>query len=205
MHPEAIESKTRNVLEKIRLIGITKQFYLAGGTALALYLGHRESIDLDWFSDQSFSNDDLKKELSTQGFFELDREDKDTILGILDRVRISFFRYNYGLINPPVDFEGTKIASEQDIAAMKIDAISSRGSKKDFVDIYFLLQKYSLGELINFFERKYGGIKFNRLHILKSLVYFDDAEKQPEPIMLKEFDWRKAKATIEIAVKKYLE
>jgi len=191
-------------LEKIGLTGITKQFYLAGGTALALYLGHRESIDLDWFSDQSFSNDDLKKELSTQGVFELDREDKDTILGVLDRVKISFFRYNYALVYPPVDFNGIKLSSEQDIAAMKIDAISSRGSKKDFIDIYFLLQKYSLRELIDFFERRYSGIKFNRLHILKSLIYFDDAEKQPEPIMLKEFDWKKAKDFIEKTVKEYL-
>jgi hypothetical protein len=87
-------------------------------------------------------------------------------------------------------------ADERDIAAMKIDAVSSRGSKKDFIDIYFLLEKYSLSDLLEIFEKKYAAIKFNRVHILKSLSYFEDAESEPMPIMLKPISWEDVKKKI---------
>jgi len=93
-------------------------------------------------------------------------------------------------------FGGIKIADEKDIACMKIDAISSRGSKKDFIDLYFLLEKYSLPELISFFEKKYSAIEFNKLHILKSLTYFKDAEDEPMPIMIKNTNWADVKKKI---------
>jgi hypothetical protein len=93
---------------------------------------------------------------------------------------------------------------ERDIAAMKIDTISARGSKKDFVDIYFLMQKYSLTQLISFFEEKYKNIKYNKMHILKSLVYFADADSDPDPLMLVDFDWGKIKLFIEHETKKII-
>ena len=95
-----------------------------------------------------------------------------------------------------VKFEGIKLADEWDIACMKIDAISSRGSKKDFIDLYFLLEKYNLLELLAFFERKYSDIKFNKMHIFKSLIYFDDAEDEPMSIMIKEVKWKEVKNKI---------
>ncbi|MEK7161153.1 MAG: nucleotidyl transferase AbiEii/AbiGii toxin family protein, partial [Patescibacteria group bacterium] len=104
-----------------------------------------------------------------------------------------------------IDFENAKLADERDIAAMKIDAVSSRGSKKDFVDLYFLLEKYSLPELIDFFEKKYSNIKFNKLHILKSLTYFEDAEKEPMPEMLKQANWDSIKKKITLETNKFLE
>ena len=96
-------------------------------------------------------------------------------------------------------------ADERDIAAMKIDAISSRGSKKDFFDIYFLLKKYSLQELIDFFEKKYSGIQYNKLHILKSLVFFEDAETEPVPVMLQDANWEEVKKGISIELEKLIE
>jgi hypothetical protein len=95
-----------------------------------------------------------------------------------------------------IDFEGVKLADERDIAAMKIDAASSRGSKKDFIDIYFLLKKYTLENLIGFFEQKYKDINYNKLHILKSFIYFEDAENEPMPKMIQEVDWDKVKQNI---------
>lgn len=204
MFAETINSETKRVLEKIAENRIAANFYLAGGTGLAIQLGHRISIDLDWFSYDDFSNDGLKKELSKIGDFELTGEEEGTIHGIIDGVRASFLRYGYKLLFPLLDFENVKMADERDIAAMKIDAVSSRGSRKDFVDIYFLLGKYSLSELIGFFEKKYADIKYNKLHILKSLTFFEDAEGEPMPAMIKPMNWNEAKKKIAAETNKFL-
>jgi len=169
---------------------------------LAVQLGHRESIDLDFFSRIDFSVASLKNSLAEIGMLEIDYEEKGTLSGTLDGVKISFFHYGYEQLFPLLDYEGICLADERDIAAMKIDTISSRGSKKDFADIWFLMKKYSLLQLIEFFEKKYKNISYNKLHILKSLVYFDDAENDPSPMMLADFDWSEAKKDIEKEVKK---
>lgn len=143
MHPESINQKTSLVFEKIAKSGLASKFYLAGGTALAIQLGHRESIDLDFFSQENFSHAELKNKLPESGKFYLSGEEEGTLHGALDEVKSSFLKYSYDLMYPFLDFEGIKIADERDIAAMKIDAISSRGSKKDFIDLYFLLEKYN--------------------------------------------------------------
>jgi hypothetical protein len=166
-----------------------KGFYLAGGTALAIQLGHRRSIDLDWFKKGSFSAPGIKSILSGLGKTEVISEDKETLNCLLDGVKISFFQYNYKQLFPLIEFNGFKMADERDIAAMKLSAISSRGGKKDFIDLYFLLKKYSLKEIIGFFENKYNGIKYNNLHLLKSLTYFEDADNEPMPIMIMPVDW----------------
>jgi len=120
----------------------------------------------------------------------------------VDHVMVSFFHYGYGLLFPPVKFEGLTLADERDIAAMKLDAVSSRGSRKDFIDIYELLKKHTLAE---FFEKKYAGIKYNMLHILKSLIYFDDADGEPPPMMLHDVGWDDIKQSISQAVSAFSE
>ena len=204
MYPDAINKKTARVLEKIGASQIAKDFYLAGGTALALQIGHRQSIDLDWFSRQDFSGDNLKKTLSELGSFEVISEAPGTLHGLLDNVRVSFFYYDYTQLFPFLAFGKINLADERDIAAMKFSAVSSRGGKKDFLDIYFLLQKYELGELFNFFEKKYKNIKYNKLHILKSLTYFDEAETDPMPIMLHEANWETIKKALQEKIKEFL-
>ena len=196
MHRETLAPETRCVLEKISKQSFIGDFYLVGGTALALHFGHRESIDLDFFSAQDFSLETLKKEVSVLGRYRLTNEEDGTLDGMLDDVKLTFIRYEYPLLFPFVDFDGVKLADERDIACMKIDAVSSRGSKKDFIDIYFLLEKYSLAELLSFFERKYSSIEYNKLHLLKSLAYFDDAEEDVMPKMLKDVDWDAVKEKI---------
>lgn len=204
MHPETINKEAKRVLEKIAASGIAKNFYLAGGTALAIQLGHRKSVDLDWFSANNFSNGELKGKLSLLGKFTLTSEEPGTINGILDGVKISFFHYRYAPLYPFISFNGVNLADRRDIAAMKIDAISSRGSKKDFIDLHFLLKERALKELLGFFERKYGDIDFNKLHILKSLVFFDDAEAEPMPVMLEKVDWNDVKKKLEKEIKKII-
>lgn len=197
MYKQTLAKNTERVLGKITKSGVLEKFYLAGGTALALLLGHRKSEDLDWFSHKSFSNDGIKKALSELGEFQLTGEEQGTVHGVLDEVRVSFLHYDYPMLFPFIRFESVSVADERDIAAMKIDALSSRGSRKDFVDIYFLLQKYALSELMSFFEQKYKNIQFNKLHILKSLVFFEDAETEPMPVMMQKMDWEKIKKEIQ--------
>lgn len=197
MYKQTLAQNTERVLEKITASEAFTDFYLVGGTALALELGHRKSDDLDWFSAKPFSNDRIKRKLSELGEFQLTSEEQGTIHGVLDEVKISFLEYNYKMLFPFVRFENANLADERDIAAMKIDAVSSRGSRKDFVDIYFLLKKYSLPELIGFFEKKYENIQFNKLHILKSMVFFADAEAEPMPIMMQQADWEEIKRSMQ--------
>ncbi len=123
---------------------------------------------------------------------------------ILEGVRLSFFEYSYKVLYPFLEFEGLKIADERDIACMKLSAISSRGSRKDFIDIYFILKKYSLKELFGFFEEKYEGIKYNKIHLLRSLTFFKEADKEAPPLMLKETDWEKVKKEIEEKTQNFL-
>lgn len=204
MHPESIDEKTAFVLEKIGENNISADFYLAGGTALALQIGHRQSIDLDWFSRLEFSNQQLKERLSAMGNLKLINEAPDTINGLLDNVRVSFLRYDYEQLFPLVPFGKINLADERDIAAMKISVASSRGGRKDFIDLFFLLKKYTFEELLNFFEQKYKNIEYNKLHILKSLTYFDDAEEEPMPKMLIQTDWPTVKKTLQTEADKFL-
>ncbi len=202
MYPETINSATKRVWEKIVENSLAKDFYLVGGTALAIQMGHRESIDLDWFGKGDFDVKRLKEKLSDLGELRIEAEEESTLHASLDRVKVTFLSYSYPLIFPLIDFEGGFLADKRDIATMKLDAISSRGSKKDFVDLYFLLKEYSLGELLGLFERKYRGIKYNQLHLIKSLTYFKDAEEEPLPKMIQKVSWEGVKSTIQREVKK---
>lgn len=204
MYEEVLEQKTKRVFRKIKDIKILSEFYLAGGTGLALQFGHRKSIDLDWFSPKVFSLKKLKNELSSSGKLKIDGEDEDTLNCALDGVKLSFFKYPYRVLFPFIRYKNIILADFKDIACMKIDVISSRGSKKDFIDLYFILKKISLKELLGLFDKKYKNIEYNRLHILKSLSYFVEAEKQPLPAMLKEISWDVVKKDIIRETKKLI-
>jgi predicted nucleotidyltransferase component of viral defense system len=165
-----------------------EDFYLAGGTALALQLGHRDSIDFDFFSEQSFSTEDLTKKV--EQIFRNHKvakiqEEKDTLTFVIDdTIKISFFAFPYQLVKPLLDEDNFKMASTEDIGAMKLSAITSRSVLKDYVDLYFILHKISLEELFKLTKEKFPTIDINL--ILKSLVYFDDILE--EPILFKHDD-----------------
>jgi len=182
-------------------------FYLAGGTALALQLGHRDSIDFDFFSEKSFSTKELtqKVEQLFQGHkITKNQEEKDTLSFVIDDVvKISFLSYPYKLIKPLLDEDNFKMASVEDIGAMKLSAITSRSVLKDYVDLYFILHQIKLKDLLNLTEEKFPTIDANS--ILKSLVYFDDI--QEEPILFKHNDnisFESVKEYLSETVKKYL-
>jgi predicted nucleotidyltransferase component of viral defense system len=188
MHPDILETGTERVLTKIVAAGLLDGFYMVGGTALALQYGHRKSIDLDFFLPHDFSLFELKEKIAT-----LD--------GILDGVKLTFLRYPYPLLFPLIPWEGVALADPRDIGCMKIDAISARGSRKDFVDLYVLLEQYPLRDILRMFEEKYAGIHYNTLHLVKSLSYFDDAEMEPMPIMLRSLEWGVVKTKISLEAK----
>jgi predicted nucleotidyltransferase component of viral defense system len=171
-----------NILDKKRMaiLPLLKEFksdfYLAGGTALALQLGHRDSIDFDFFSVKNIDTEKLFERIKTI-FVDYEvkkiQEEKNTLTIIIDEnIKISFFTYRYELLNELINEENLKLASIEDIACMKLSAIVSRSTEKDYVDLYFILQNNSLGNLLKLVQKKFPSLDTNL--VIKSLTYFDD-------------------------------
>jgi hypothetical protein len=202
MYPQTLYPKTKKILDDLKNLGFLKDWYLAGGTGLALQLGHRKSIDLDFFTDNFPKRELLLGQLKTLSP-KITQETKGTLDASMGGVKVSFLEYDYLLLGKKVEYEGIKIAGVLDITCMKVTAISSRGSKKDFVDLYFVLEKYSLSEIFEAVEKKFRGVKYQKLHLLKSISYFADADKDPSPDMIKKASWEDIKKDLEKKVKEY--
>jgi hypothetical protein len=193
MFPEVLPENGKNILDILSRTNILDNFYLAGGTGLALQVGHRKSVDLDFFSDQNFNTMQYINQLNTTGEFKLLDEALGTITGIFNNVKISFFSYNYPLIWDLKSFNRIKIADIKEIGLIKFTAIAGRGTKKDFIDLYWIGNNViSLAELFSFFDQKYGNT-YSLYHTLKSLIYFKDAEDDKMPEMLKQVKWQDIK------------
>ena len=203
MFTNTLPASTAQLLEKLKGAEFLQDFYLSGGTALSLQLGHRESEDLDFFNQNSFQAEKIKLKLQELGELAGIEEGEDTLNAFVDKVKIQFLGYPYKLLEPLVDWQGIKLSSVLDIACTKLLTISARGSRKDFIDLYVLLDKVSLNELFLAVEEKYRGSDYNKIHILKSLSYFDDAQIEPMPRLHTEIVWQELKRTIIAEVKKY--
>ena len=203
LHTAVIEPGTLGILKYISSQEIFESFCLVGGTALALQMGHRLSIDLDFFSPESFDKELFKTELSEYGDWITFSENKIGLRGQLNDVKVDFVTYRYPLLEPATSEEGIRMFSINDIAAMKLSAITNRGAKKDFYDIYFLMRQYGLSQLLEWYQQKYQ--TNNLFMILKSLTYFDDAELTETPVLLqKKTGWTTVKKTILEAVTNYV-
>lgn len=193
MFPEILSETAKQSLEKLKKISVFQNAYLAGGTALALQFGHRYSYDLDFFTTEKFDEKILTQELEEiLSNFRLERQAWRTILGYVGNMRFSIFYYKYPLLFSPHDFNGVRVADAKDIAPMKIAAIADRGAKRDFIDLYFLLATHktlTLQEALELYEKKFGKLAQNKVHLLKSLVYFDDAEQDASPQMIQKVNW----------------
>jgi len=169
-----------------------------GGTSLALQIGHRNSVDLDLFGNVPYSGEELRESLSTNHKLTIITESKNIKIYLLDGVKVDIVNYGYSWIEEAVSEDNLLLASIKDIAAMKITAIIGRGTKKDFIDIYFLLQQFSLSEILDLYLQKYpDGSLFIAL---KSLSFFDDAENDPMPIMFENISWGDVKQGIRDAI-----
>ena len=171
-----------------------KQAYLAGGTALALQIGHRISVDLDFFTQHKFNELELSTKLTSLPKFVQNGTTQWTVWGKIDQTKLSIFYYKYPMLEQTVSFENLQLASLADIAAMKINAIESRGTRRDFVDIYFLSKKYTLEEMLSFYQKKYSVLEDHLYSILRSLDYFEDAEQEKQmPQMITNVNWEEIK------------
>ncbi|OGQ55964.1 MAG: hypothetical protein A3I75_06085 [Deltaproteobacteria bacterium RIFCSPLOWO2_02_FULL_50_16] len=167
---------------------------LAGGTGLALQIGHRVSEDFDFFRTDKYQIKRLHETVKEIGTYETLQEDDKTLTVMVSGIKTSFFCVPDPFIFKTIPYRFFSIADIRDIALMKLIAISGRGSKKDFIDLYAILRKkITLQELVGLVPRKYGSGRANIYHILKSLTYFDDAEKEPVPRMLEPFNWNECR------------
>lgn len=182
-------------LDTLSRAGVLRPFYLAGGTATALQLGHRVSDDLDFFSAESFDADSLVQIVARLGRVEGTEIAPGTVHSRFEGMRLTFLHYPYPLLDPLVPGLGINLASLRDIGCMKIDAVASRGSRRDFVDLYMICTRHRpLDDLLRDFGVKFQRIAYNRAHIFKSLCYFEDAEREPLPKLLTPVVWDDVKA-----------
>ncbi len=197
MYVHTFDEEQKSILGLLNGIEIVQDFYLAGGTALALQYGHRQSMDFDFFKEEPFDIDKVLRQLSKaveKGNIEVRTKQESTLLCYIDDISCSFFRYPYPLLQNTLQFNNINLASAADIAAMKISAISTRGTKRDFVDLFFICQRdYSLREVLDFFQEKFQVVKHDLYHVYKSLSYFEDAERDVMPQMYEKADWKEIK------------
>lgn len=194
LQTQTVQPKLLELLKKIMNSKVFASFNLVGGTALALQLGHRFSVDIDMFGNSEIDEYEFIDELSNFGTLQILKKSKNIIIFSIDGIKVDFVNYKYPLIEKIKTIDNIRLVSDKDIAAMKLNAIAGRGSRKDFIDLYFLLQKYTMQQMIAFYNKKYkDGSEFM---VIKSLNYFDDAEKEELPIMFKNIDWQTIKTTI---------
>jgi hypothetical protein len=175
---------------------------LVGGTSLALQIGHRVSVDLDFFGELTADRISILNALNTLGEVKTLHYTENINVFTLNGIKIDIVNYPYPWLNPAVKDNELCLAGVKDISAMKLAAITGRGSKKDFVDIYFLLKQYSLDRMLDHYKQKYhdGSIFL----VLKSLAYFDDADNEIMPKMCEEIQWKTVKKEIAKKLKNYI-
>jgi len=161
-----------------------KDFNLVGGTALALYWGHRLSVDIDFFSDKKINLDDLEGEISQIPGAMLFSKNPIGLVYIINNIKTDFVNFPYSFFYPSQSKEEFFIANIDDVVSLKLGALANRGAKKDFYDLYYVLQHYRLDQLIELYQKKFNVADV--LPLLKSLIYFEDAEDGLPPVLLKD-------------------
>lgn len=201
-----LDKNQQVILPKLKFLS-DDGFYLAGGTSLALLIGHRTSVDFDFFIQKHFDSvkliDKITKVFGSE--VKVTLIEKDTVFVIIKDVECSFFWYQYPLLNEIKTEIGINLAGLKDIAAMKLLSVSHRPAKRDYIDIYYLLNSFSLEEMLAFAHKKYKNI--NEYLILRALTYYDDVEgkenKRPIKLLDPNFSWQEAKIILTDRVKKY--
>lgn len=203
LQTRTIEPRTLELLKSLMTLPSVDPFFLVGGTALALQMGHRVSIDLDLFTPEVFDKNHLLESLYPDFQVSVESESQQMLLTYIDDVKVDFVKMGYPILFPTLVVEGIRMLDIRDIAAMKLKAIAQRGSKKDFYDIYFLTDILTIEEMLSIFQNKFK--QHEVFHIVKSLTYFEDAEAFADPIVFdKKITWVKVKKLINEEVKKLI-
>lgn len=187
---------SRALLENLNGEIQRQSFYLAGGSGLALQIGHRLSEDLDLFTPKEFKPELLGRYLNRQFNYQEIMVAPGTLYCNLNQVKVSFIYYEILLIYPLFNFKKIKVANWRDILAEKFKTLSQRGSRKDFYDIYFVISTYNLtiADSVKIFKSRFKKVEVNYYHILKSLAFFEEAEQEPDLLLLKEVPWETVKS-----------
>jgi len=196
LHYETVDESTLELLKKLQSLRMFSEMRLVGGTSLALQIGHRKSIDIDLFGILDIDFDALTDELKTIGDVVVLGNSKNIHTYLIDEIKVDIVHFEYPWLRNRLEVDGIYLADIEDIAAMKLGAIIGRGSKKDFIDLYYILQQFDLTQLLSFYGQKYqpnGSIFL----VLKSLVYFEDAENEAMPWMFHDLSWEEVKTTIQ--------
>jgi hypothetical protein len=186
LQTQTVDPSTLELIRSLQSRDYLKGFNLVGGTALALYLGHRKSIDIDLFSNFDFDVaskiDLIQQDYSLQIY----QSSHNTIKGSIENINVDIIAHKYPLLNEPEETDGIRLLSEPDIVAMKLNAIAVSGQRsKDFIDIFFILEndRYIIADILKFYQTKYK--QQGEMHVLKSLIYFDDVDLSDWPVLLK--------------------
>ena len=201
LHLETVRPSTLDLLREIQSLPGLSSLRLVGGTALALQLGHRTSVDLDLFG----RFDPLKsfRKVLVDGGHAVEGEEGGEVQALrVDEVKVDLVNYPYEWISEPVVEDGIVLAGLDDIVAMKLSAAANRGRKKDFLDLSVLLERLSLSEMFALYQRKFRVREI--AFALRGLTYFDDAEDDPMPKMFVDLDWQTAKAKLLCAVRDFV-
>jgi hypothetical protein len=202
LHYETVEAQTLELLKSLLNAKAFKELRLVGGAALAMQIGHRKSIDLDLFGKMDADEFEIKKQLNQIGSLQWIKRTININILLINNIKVDLVNYPYPWISQMGNVEGIRLASVEDIGAMKLAAITGRGTKKDFIDLYFLLKKFSMTDLVSFYRQKYAdGSTFM---VLKSLAYFGDADLDESPVMLKMIEWESVKDSIKGSVENYV-
>jgi len=202
LYYETVSPGTLSLLRRLVQIPALNIFRLVGGTSLALQLGHRISVDLDFFTDKNFDVVELRRvielELNTIGMISVS---KTGFSCLIENVKCDFYNWSVPFIEEIINEGELSLDGLKDISAFKLDAIITRKEKKDFFDIYFLLEKFAFKELIDFYKKKYP---YNDIKIaMDALSEIDIADNSEDPTLLKEIKWNEAKEKIKTAWKDF--
>lgn len=198
LHTATVSLALLDVLKEFQGKLAVNDFALAGGTSLALRLGHRISVDLDYFTESDFDPLTLAHNLSV-GPECITGQAKRTLQLRIHQVKVEFLKHSYRQIAPHDSIETIRMWSLPDVAAMKLNAIANRGSKKDFYDIVALLDQYPLETMLSFYKEKYNPASL--LMVIRSLSWFDDADQEPDPVILNGQTWSLIKEKISSAIR----
>lgn len=203
LHYKTIDPEALALLKALMKVREFNELILVGGTSLALQIGHRKSIYIDLFGKLNIDDYQFSTILNEFGKITQLNNSKNIKSYLINRVKIDFVNYPYPWIDSYILENGIRLARKTDIAAMKLAAITGRGTKKDFIDIFSLLNYYSLEQMFEFYHKKFhDGSEFM---VLKSLTYFEDAEIEELPVLLHTMNWDEIKSTIIIETKKFID
>jgi hypothetical protein len=202
LHYKAVKPEVLELIKSIRSDLVFQGMRLAGGTALALQLGHRISVDIDLFGHLNADELSVSQSLSRMGKIIQLKKTTNINIYVVNNIKVDIVNYPYHWLESAIEDSGIMLAGLKDIAAMKLAAIAGRGSKKDFIDIYFLLNHFAFANMIEFFIEKHPD--GTELLVLKSLTWFEDADKDEMPLMLMDCNWELVKQEIRMQVRDYL-